>query len=154
MSNNDINQLDVDVVQHATQNDAHSDTPHIVNEYNMNPSICIPRVFVTISVCEIINIFQNKLNIGPIKKVDVVHNKNYRKINENTLDDNTLDDKNTLTTHQINNKFKKVFIHFKYWNEDEHIQSIRTMLNQGKTIKVVYDCPWFWKCSLNRSSSD
>lgn len=139
MSNNDIDYSGQDVV----------------DNFNLNPSICIPRVFVNIPAREIINIFQNKLNIGPIKKVDVVNNNTNHSINNNSINKNK--QKNDSRTdnnnsNHGNNQFKKVFIHFKYWNEDK--QHIRTMLNEGKIIKIVYDNPWFWKCSLNRSSSD
>jgi len=146
MSNNDIDDFALDVA----------------DDFNLNPSICIPRVFVSIPVREIINIFQNKLNIGPIKKVDVVNNNTNSKNNQKNdsssssssssssrTDNNTINNSNP---NHGNNQFKKVFIHFKYWNEDK--QHIRTMLNEGKIIKVVYDNPWFWKCSLNRSCSD
>lgn len=96
---------------------------------NANPSICIPRVFSNINATDIIEVFQNKLNIGQIKKVDIINNNN-------------------------DPKFKKVFIHFKYWNNTDKINHIKNMLNDGKIIKVVYDNPWFWKCSLNRILSD
>jgi len=128
-----------------------------------NPSICIPRVFTHISNNEIINIFQNKLNIGPVKKVDVIYNdynhtqnKNKNKNKNNNHRPNCkLHPSNNLVYNIANNndvsehKFKKVFIHFKYWNDTHH--HIKDTLNEGKTIKVVYDNPWFWKCSLSRN---
>lgn len=96
---------------------------------NLNPSICIPRVFSNIHGKDIIDVFQNKLNIGIIKKLDIINNNSDK-------------------------KFKKVFIHFKSWNNNVKSNHIRTLLTDGKTIKVVYDNPWFWKCSLNQNSSD
>ena len=98
--------------------------------YSNNPSICIPRVFNNISTKFIIKIFQHKLKIGPIKKVDVIYN-------------HIKDDDDSKW------QFKKVFIHFHNWNENK--DDIRTLINEGKTLKVVYDIPWFWICSLNRS---
>ena len=134
-----------------SNNDTDYSVQDVVDDFNLNPSICIPRVFVNIPVREIINIFQNKLNIGPIKKVDVVNNNINNKSNNNRQKNDTITEPNIQQNHG-NHNFKKVFIHFKYWNEDK--QHIRTMLNEGKIIKIVYDNPWFWKCSLNRSCYD
>lgn len=119
-----------------------------------NPSICIPRVFTNISINEITNVFQNKLKIGPIKKVDVIYNNNnsnYHTINNNQMVDTH---KKYSSQHTPNNivpehNFKKVFVHFKYWNDGN--DNLKTTLNEGKIIKVVYDNPWFWKCSLTKS---
>lgn len=95
---------------------------------NVNPSICIPRVFSNIPGKDIIDVFQNKLNIGTIKKLDIINN-------------------------NLDKKFKKVFIHFKSWNNTSKSNHIKTLLTSGKTIKVVYDNPWFWKCSLHQTLS-
>ena len=59
---------------------------------NHNPSICIPRVYSHINKKYILDIFQNKIKIGPIKKIDM--------INTNDKD------------------FRKIFIHFHHWNND------------------------------------
>lgn len=115
------------------------------NMYSTNPSICIPRVFTDISINEITNIFQNKLKIGPIKKVDVIYNRNTRTINSHNRQSSQYTTDNSVPEHN----FKKVFIHFKYWNEGQN--NLKTTLNEGKIIKIVYDNPWFWKCSLTRS---
>ena len=93
-----------------------------------NPSICIPRVFNTINVSSISNIFQNKLNLGKIKKIDMIK----------TSDP----------------KFKKVFIHFHLWNDNDNTQSIKKKIFEGTVVKIVYDYPWFWKCSLSKSISN
>lgn len=85
-----------------------------------NPSICIPRVAKSTTKNNIINIFQYKLKIGLIKQIYIY----------NTNDDN----------------FKKFVIHFKHWNDDAH--DIKELINNDNIIKVVYEFPWFWKCSL------
>jgi hypothetical protein len=90
------------------------------------PSICIPRVFKHITVPFIIDIFQEKLKLGIIKKVDVIPNNNDK-------------------------LFKKVFIHFASWHDNDHINTIKNKFIRGIVIKIVYDEPWFWKCSLNRT---
>ena len=125
-----------------------STNPSSTNPSSTNPSICIPRVFTHISINEITNIFQNKLKIGPVKKVDVIYNHN----NRNSHDTDThkrQSSKYTPDNDVPEHKFKKVFIHFKYWNEGQ--DNLKTTLNEGEIIKVVYDNPWFWKCSLTRS---
>ena len=89
------------------------------------PSICIPRVFKHISASFIIDIFQNKLKLGPIKKIDVIPN-------------------------NVDKNFKKVFIHFDFWYDNDYVNNIKHKFTQETIIKVVYDGPWFWKCALNR----
>lgn len=98
----------------------------IYNHISENISICIPRVFDGIRVSFIANIFQHELNVGRIKKIDVVKNND--------------------------NNFKKVFIHFDEWYNTEKSNTIKQKLLDGKIIKIVYDNPWFWKCSLNKSN--
>lgn len=94
---------------------------------NNNPSICIPRVYYSIHKSFIQDIFQIQLKFGKIKKIDII----------NTNDKN----------------FKKIFIHFDSWNcEDDVVNSIKQKFLLGHIVKIVYDFPWFWKCSLYRSS--
>jgi len=80
------------------------------------PSICIPRVFNNISEKRIFAIIQ-KLNIGHIQRIDIVPSKN-----------------NT----------KRVFIHFVTWFDNHNATSCRNQLLASKTIKCIYDQPWFW----------
>jgi len=97
-------------------------TTHFKDE---RPSICIPRVFKHISVAFIIDIFQNRLKLGFVKRVDIVPNNS---------------DKN----------FKKVFIHFDFWYDNPDVNIIKNKFLQCITLKIVYDTPWFWKCALSR----
>ena len=89
------------------------------------PSICIPRVFIDIPTCRIIEIFQKKLQFGLIKKVD------------------------SISCHD--NKFKKIFIHFDFWRDDEITSCIKNKFLNGDIMKIVYDDPYFWKCSLSKT---
>lgn len=89
------------------------------------PSICIPRVFIDIPTCRIIEIFQKKLQLGLIKKVDSI-----------LCNDN---------------KFKKIFIHFDFWRDDEITSRIKNKFLNGDIMKIVYDDPYFWKCSLSKT---
>ena len=46
--------------------------------------------------------------------------------------------------------FCKIFVHFRYWPNDENANKIRQRLIDGDMVKIVYDTPWFWKCSASR----
>ena len=93
------------------------------------PSICIPRVFNNIDAKKIGNVF-DQLQLGKIKRIDMIECKNEK-----------------------GEKFKRAFVHFEKWNWNEDAQAARRKLIEGKEIKIVYDTPWFWKISANRSSA-
>ena len=86
----------------------------------MNPSICIPKVHHSILKKDVIDIFEKKLKIGDIDRIDIVQ----KKFN------------------------KRVFIHFKKWNSESHEVSDKFLKNilENNIVKVVYDFPWYWKC--------
>ena len=88
---------------------------------NNNPSLCIPRA-MNIPKTYIQDIFQNKLHFGTVRKIDIV----------NSTESN----------------YKKIFIHFESWNSDQKTNEIKEKILSGKTIKIVYQFPWFWKCNL------
>tara|TARA_B110001454_G_scaffold219050_1_gene249524 strand:+ start:2430 stop:2720 length:291 start_codon:yes stop_codon:yes gene_type:complete len=83
-----------------------------------NIIICIPKVRRTISKKYIFNIF-NKFNFGEIQRIDLV--KKY--------------------------DTQRAFIHYNYWNDNEKISQIKKWLIEGNDIKIIYDEPWYWKCS-------
>lgn len=91
------------------------------------PSLCIPRVFANISKERVEAVFR-KLDIGEVERVDVV---------------SRTDDKGET--------WKRVFVHLK-WNNSELAQSARMRLLCGNDVKVIYEDPWFWKVSANRST--
>ena len=91
------------------------------------PSICIPRVFPNITQARVEAIFRN-LGFGELEKVDMVKK-----------------------TNSKGEKFQRVFIHFKKWNDDEQSTQARQMLLNDQEVKVVYDDPWFWKLSASKS---
>ena len=95
------------------------------------PSLCIPRVFNNIDEKRIRRVF-DELQLGKIQRIDVIHQ------------------------HKIENReqFKRVFVHFEKWNWNEDAQAVRRKLISGKEIKIVYDNPWFWKVSANRTPSN
>ena len=87
----------------------------------ITPSICIPSVSKRIKKREIKSVFI-KLGWGEISHIHI-----YDKTEHN-----------------------QIFIDFKKWflnNED--IKSIYNTLISNNTIKIVYDFPWFWKCSAS-----
>jgi hypothetical protein len=92
------------------------------------PSMCIPRTFVNITRSHVYKTI-NDLNLGVIDHIDMVHRKNEK-----------------------GEDFQRVFIHFSKWHSNSVADRARTLLLSGKEIKVIYEDPWFWKISANRSS--
>jgi len=92
------------------------------------PSMCIPRTFVNITRSHVYKTI-NDLNLGVIAHIDMVRRKNEK-----------------------GEDFQRVFIHFSKWHSNSVADRARTLLLSGKEIKVIYDDPWFWKISANRSS--
>lgn len=89
------------------------------------PSLCIPRMYSTITRQQIFKIFTS-LKLGLLDRVDIIP--------------------------VGNGKFQRVFIHFKSWNSSLEVSRIRERILSGKDIKVIYDGPFIWKVSLNRAS--
>lgn len=92
------------------------------------PSMCIPRTFINITRNHVYKTI-NDLNLGVIDHIDLVRRKNEK-----------------------GEDFQRVFIHFSKWHSNSVANRARTLLLSGKEIKVIYDDPWFWKISANRSS--
>jgi len=90
---------------------------------NNYPSMCIPRVLQNISEQHIREII-NKLNIGIIYRIDIINKKSHN----------------------------RVFIHFSRWFNTENAEKARTILLNGKDIKVIYKDPWFWKIYAYRET--
>jgi len=86
--------------------------------------ICIPKVDNNYNKQNIYNIFNN-FHFGKIKKIDLI---NF-------------------------NNFNRAFIHYTTWNNDERSQWVKEILDEGKDFKIIYDSPWFWKCSKSMSKS-
>jgi len=92
------------------------------------PSMCIPRTFINITRNNVYKTI-NDLNLGVIDHIDMVRRKNDK-----------------------GEDFQRVFIHFSKWHSNSVADRARTLLLSGKEIKIIYDDPWFWKISANRSS--
>ena len=94
-----------------------------------HPSICIPRTFRTIRGDQtkraVFNTFRD-LRIGHIDRIDTVHK-----------------------TDQRGERYCTVYVHLK-WNVSSQLaRETRQKLLDGNDIKVVYDEPWFWKCTMS-----
>ena len=94
-------------------------------EDTSNPSICIPRMFNTISRNTITAVFTN-LKLGEIDYIDIV----------------------------VGHDFQRIFIYFKRWFSSSFAKSIKARFLDNEEIKIIYDDPWFWKCRLNRTKKN
>jgi len=92
-----------------------------------HPSICIPRTFSNINWHQVKTVFEQLFGKGAIERVDVARK-----------------------TTNDGKRFNCMFVHFNAWPDDERSQEVRQNLLEGKTIKIVYDTPWYWKCSMSR----
>lgn len=92
------------------------------------PSLCIPRVFQNITKERVVFVFRS-LGLGEIDHIDMIPR-----------------------TSENGDKFQRVFIHFKRWSSSDEAVRARERVLGGKEIKVIYDDPWFWKISANRSA--
>jgi hypothetical protein len=92
------------------------------------PSLCIPRVFQNITKERVAYVFKS-LGLGEIDHIDMIPR-----------------------TSENGDKFQRVFIHFKRWSMTDEAVRARERVLGGKEIKVIYDDPWFWKISANRST--
>ena len=94
-----------------------------------HPSICIPRTFTTIrgeqTKRAVFNTFRD-LRIGHIERIDTVHK-----------------------TDQKGERYCTVYIHLKWNMSNALARETRQKLLDGNDIKVVYDEPWFWKCTMS-----
>ena len=80
-------------------------------------SIVIPRVFKNIGEKRIRAIIY-KLNFGFLQRVDIVPKRG--------------------------KEFNVVFLHFSQWNTTATANAIRSRLDEGQQVKIVYEDPWYW----------
>ena len=93
------------------------------------PSICIPRTFTTIrgeqTKRAVFRTFKD-LRIGFVERIDTVHK-----------------------TDKHGERYCTVYVHLKWNMANTLARETRQKLVDGKEIKVVYDEPWFWKCTAS-----
>jgi hypothetical protein len=106
------------------------DREHVRDEAAMtHPSICIPRTFISIrgkpTKTAVFNTMRD-LKIGFIERIDVVQKTDTR-----------------------GERYCTIYIHLK-WNMRNRLAcDTRQKLLDGNEVKVVYDDPWFWKCTMS-----
>ena len=93
------------------------------------PSICIPRTLHNVTWRQVKDTFEQLFGRGTVERVDIVVNK-----------------------QEEASPFCRIFVHMRYWPVNlPDVADIRKRLVDGEIIKVVYDNPWFWKCSASRT---
>ena len=94
-----------------------------------HPSICIPRTFPTIrgeqTKRAIFRTFKD-LHIGHIDRIDVVHK-----------------------TDKNGERYCTVYVHLQWNMQNQLARETRQKLLDNQDIKIVYDDPWFWKCTMS-----
>ena len=90
-----------------------------------HPSLCIPRLFHSITRPRIEKVI-NEMQFGEIDYIDL----------------------------HLGRDYQKAFIYFKTWFTTSFAISIKKRFLDGEELKIIYDDPWFWKCSLNRSRGE
>lgn len=98
---------------------------NVVTEVITEPSICIPRTLNNITWRTVKDTFEQILGKGTVERVDLINDRSGA-------------------------PFCKVFVHMRYWPNTDEAMNVRENLLAGQTVKVVYDAPWFWKCSASR----
>jgi hypothetical protein len=91
------------------------------------PSICIPRVFANLDKKRVYNVFAELFGAEFIDRVDLIQKE-----------------------APNGDAFKRAFVHFKRWPNTTQAKHVRQKLMDGDEVKIVYDAPWFWKCSASR----
>jgi hypothetical protein len=86
-----------------------------------NTSIYIPHVYINYTKDKLISIFENKLNLGKIKNVDLV-----AKMGTN------------------GKPYNSVYVYFEYWNDNETTRNLLTDLSEHEPKHLIYDAPWYW----------
>ena len=93
---------------------------------NNCPSICIPRVFNNITADRIRGVFAELFGEDGIDRIDMV-----------------------ARTSADGTAYWRVFVHFNSY-PGEVGATMCERLEAGEVVKIVYDDPWFWKCSKSR----
>ena len=96
------------------------------SSYVSNPMLCIPRVDVKLSTNFIFKILCYA-NFGKIIKIIEIPLKS---------DEN----------------YKRIIIKLQWYEKNEFAREVKEKIINGKSIKLVYNMPWFWKIVLLRNN--
>lgn len=89
-----------------------------MSDTDFSKMLCIPRISRKCSRKSIEIAFE-KFNLGTIEK--------YRE-----------------NASKTNNDYKRVMFQLKWNQNNENIDIYKTILEENKSLKLVYDFPWFW----------
>lgn len=103
-----------------------SHRPYEMRETIQLPSICIPRVFKTVSKGDVYEAFQCILGENSIERVDMVYKK------------------------QGLSQYQRVFVHFQPIKKTQISEMMNDRLMRGEDVKLVYQLPYFWKFTVSR----
>jgi len=96
-------------------------------------SICIPRVQTNIRPSDIKQTFETVLGYsGCVDKVDLI-----------------------IKGDDQGRSYNRVFVHFRVWPDTFNADiAMERMMSDGGTgtFQLVYDDPWYWKCSMSRTN--
>ena len=85
-------------------------------------TLCLPKIDYYVTKKQLYTVF-NKHNFGDIHKIDLINIKDS----------------------------KRAFVHYKSWNNTEKNTKVKNYLDDGLDIKIIYEFPWFWKCSKSKT---
>ena len=86
---------------------------------NNSVCICIPKIDEKITK-QIVRENFNKYNLGIVTKINIVYSRGEK-------------------------KNKLAFIYLKYTNSENSLK-IKTIIENEKDFKIIYDFPFYWKC--------
>jgi len=95
------------------------------------PSICISRMYSNITRRDVTSTFESILGKGCVDRIDMILKRD------------------GMQSYQC------VFVHFNpsFTHTTRRAAYIAERLNKGKNIKIVYNDPWFWKCTMLMKSN-
>jgi hypothetical protein len=102
-------------------------------------AICIPRMDQSITKHFIFKTFCS-LKIGYIENIYEIP------FYEKTA---YAQKKSVATASEASSQYKRVIIRIK-WNNEPNAEYMLSRFQNGKSVKVVYDMPWYWICLPNK----
>ena len=91
-------------------------------------SVYLPHVFTAIGKQQITDVFESQY-IGRVGRIDFISK-----------------------TDNKGKSYNAVYVHFKYWHDNETTQKMRKQLDSGENVNIYYDGKWFWTMMKNKSS--
>ncbi len=92
-------------------------------------SLCVPRTHESVGWQLVKEVFEGLLGAkNCVQRVDVVHK-----------------------TAENGEPFVRLFVHIRFFPNNDDSHKFRDAILHGNSVNVVYDDPWYWKCSLSRA---